>query len=74
MKHELERARWDQSNPEVVAKTPMSNKGGARGDRIEVSVKGISEVTPIRMCLPTPKECFFAFVDHSTLCLDVSDY
>lgn len=28
----------------------MSNKGGVRGDRIEVSVKGISEFTPIQMC------------------------
>jgi hypothetical protein len=34
--------------PRVVAKASMSNEGGVRGDRIEVMVKGTSEVPPFQ--------------------------
>jgi hypothetical protein len=38
--------------PRVVAKALMSNEGGARGDRIEVWVKGTSEVPPFQIRFP----------------------
>ena len=39
----------------------MSNTGGVRGNRIEVSVKGISEVTPIQMCFLLQMNTSFPF-------------
>jgi hypothetical protein len=52
MNDERDRVRFSQLIPRVVEKASMSNKGGVRGERIEVSVKGTSEVPPFQIRFP----------------------